>query len=81
MVDTPERIKSCLNCQRPSCNNCFGFGGDGNTRKVTRQHPPETVQKIMELYWTGAAIKAIARKMGLAYSTTNTIINRERRKG
>lgn len=39
LCDSPERIKVCLNCQKPYCNNCFGQKDKGHILPTTRKAP------------------------------------------
>lgn len=66
--DSPEKIKKCLNCTKPVCNNCLG----GINRRVSRgtgKCYAEGKEEFLACMKSGMSMLATARKVGITSET------------
>lgn len=60
-IDSPERIKQCLNCTKPNCDNCM--------KERVEDSEVEPYLPFLELHKQGFNDKEIAEKLGKSPST------------
>lgn len=72
---TQEEIDRCLECEKPTCNNCISRGG--RLRRATARVMSESqVEQFIEMYNDGIMLTDIANEINVTRSKLDCMLRR-----